>query len=152
MGWDFDPNTLTFLIVGNKYHTIFWIVVNSNTSFSGHWQTLALMCYKFPFNTFVLARIQRPPSLWVVFTCTLSYFTLRVPYVFILQNNKLLFSLMPRTLLLLFSQFYSLCVPKGLEALSNLLVLDYEVRVWSSVSFEYGPIIATLLDLRSHFI
>ena len=53
-----DPIMLTFLIVGNKYHTIFWKVVSNDTSFSGSWQTLTTKYYKFPFNTFALARFK----------------------------------------------------------------------------------------------
>ena len=56
--WDFDLQLLAFISVGTNYHTVFWTVANNDTSFSGSWQTLTVKYYKFPFNTFFLARFR----------------------------------------------------------------------------------------------
>ena len=160
IGWDFDLQLLAFISVGTNYHTVFWTVANNDTSFSGSWQTLTVKYYKFPFNTFFLARF-RDCSLLELYLLVLFHDSpcefLMCPYYRTISR----FSLYCRirfcfSYIIINYMFYKGAKPLQSAYLIhsilyyiNLDFLDYEVCVWTSVSFEYSPFIATLSDFAN---
>ena len=72
----------------------------TDTSFSGHWQTLTLCFYRFLFITCSLAALGDCGLLALQLLNTFSHVVLRTQCAFILQNDKSVFDIESHTLLL----------------------------------------------------
>ena len=72
----------------------------TDTSFSGHWQTLTLCFYRFLFITCSLAALGDCGLLALQLLNTFSHIVLRTQCAFILQNDKSVFDIESHTLLL----------------------------------------------------
>ena len=122
--------------------------------FCKNWQTLTCKHYRIHFNTFCLAGFTDCGLLELHLLLLISHVALRASCVFILQNNKPIFTYTSCTLLLcqielnpnisLF-RFSFVCSKR------NVYINGLRGACLNSVPFGYSPFIATLLILRITF-
>lgn len=117
--------------------------------FCKNWQTLTCKHYRIHFNTFCLAGFTDCGLLELHLLLLISHVALRASCVFILQNNKPIFTYTSCTLLLCYIELNP--IPVSFNFKRNVYINGLRGACLNSVSFGYSPFIATLLILRIIF-
>ena len=122
--------------------------------FCKNWQTLTCKHYRIHFNTFCLAGFTDCGLLELHLLLLISHVALRASCVFILQNNKPIFTYMACTLLLCQIEYkpkYIFISVSFINCKRNVYINGLRGACLNSVPFGYSPFIATLLILRITF-